>query len=748
MKLQKRPLSLLISAILISAPVAAQTEQDDHQDLERIVVTASPLERTAIESAQPIYVMSGDALRQSQAATLGETLRDLPGVQSSYYSPTSSSPVIRGLDGPRVRILQNGLDVGDVSRGGPDHAVSSEVSTAQQIEVLRGPATLLYGSGASGGIVNVVDNRIPRQPLTGTQGQVGVGVSSAANERHGSASLQQGNGDFVLHIDGFKRDADDYRVPEFTTPDGEHSNTIENSFTDDIGATVGASYHFDRGFFGASYGRLERDYGIPGHAHGHEEENEPGHADEHGHDEPAHADEHDAHDEGGIFARMVQDRVQLMGQLDNPFSGFERLNISFGYTELTHEEVEDSFVESAFSVKQSELRIVGRHDPIWGWRGALGTQLKQEDYNAYGAEAFTPPTETQLAGLFWLGERRSGNITWELGARAERVEIDTADYATLSYTPVSASFGATLRQSEQLVYSASLSYSERAPQSSELFSNGAHFATRTYDIGGIYEVHEEHGEEDHGHEEPGHEEPGHDEHADEHMDYHLAFADRALRKETSTNLDLGVHYDGAQWHFDANVFYNQINDFIYTRSLGFSSEHLDADLGVHDDHADEHDGHAHDASGLAVYQYVQQDADLYGFEVQGHYLFNDNWKVGAFTDFTRAKLQGGAGNVPRIPAMRSGMDITYTQSNWDASIGYTQYWAQNDTAEGESATDAFGQLNAYLNFYPQLNGRQDIAVYVKAENLTNRLGFVHNSFIRDYAPLPGMNVGAGVRISF
>lgn len=738
MQLQKRPLSLLISALLVTAPSMAQDDQDDHQNLERIVVTASPLERSAIESAQPIYVMSGDALRQSQAATLGETLRDLPGVQSSYYSPTSSSPVIRGLDGPRVRILQNGLDAGDISRGGPDHAVSSEVSTAQQIEVLRGPSTLLYGSGASGGIVNVVDNRIPRQPVNGTQGEVGFGVSSASNERHGSASLQQGNGDFALHLDAFKRDADDYRVPEFTNPDGERSDTIENSFTDDIGATVGASYHFDGGFFGASYGRLERDYGIPGHGHG--EEDEHGQEDEGGHEE-----DHDEHAEGGVFASMEQDRFQVIGQLDNPFAGFERLNINFGYTELSHEEIEDSFVESAFSMEQSELRIVARHEPLMGWRGALGAQLKQDDYNAYGFEAFTPPSETQLAGVFWLGERSTGDITWELGARAEQVEIDTDDFATLSYTPVSASFGATWQQSDTLVYSASLSYSERAPQSNELFSNGAHFATRTYDVGGAFEVHEEHG-----HEEQGHEEPAHDEHADEeHMDYHLAVADQALRKETSTNLDLGVHYDGDIWHFDFNVFYNQIDDFIYARGLGFSSAHLNGDLGLHeDDHADEHADHAHDESGLAVYQYVQQDADLYGFEFEGHVLLSERWKIGAFSDFTRAKLQGGAGNVPRIPAMRTGLDVTFTERNWDASIGYTQYWAQNDTAAGEASTDAFGQLNAYLNFYPELGGRQDVAVYVKAENLTNRLGYVHNSFIRDYAPLPGMNVGAGVRISF
>lgn len=748
MKLMKKhPLAIIVSSTLAAtaAPALAQdSEQHDHthETLERIVVTASPLDRTAIESAQPIYVLSGDALRESQAATLGETLRNLPGLQSTYYSPTSSSPVIRGLDGPRVRILQNGLDVGDVSRGGPDHAVSTETSTAEQIEVLRGPATLLYGSGASGGIVNVVDNRVPRQRIDGTEGSVSAGVGSAANERLVSASLRQGAGDFAFHIDGFKRDADDYRVPEFVNPDGERTTLIDNSFTDDIGGTVGASYINDRGFIGASFGRLERDYGIPGHSHDHGDDHDHSHGHDHDH---GHDSDHSEH--GDIFASMVQDRFQILGQLDNPFTGIERINLNFAYTELTHEEIEGSFVESAFSVEQTELRLTARHQEFAGWRGAFGVQAKLEDYQAYGIEAFTPPTETDLFGAFWLAERTFGDITYELGARAEYVELSTDGLADISYRPMSVSAGMNYRLNEALQLTGNLAYSERAPQAGELFSNGAHFATRTFDIGGIYEIHEDHGHSDHGHDHS----HGHDHDHGHDDEYHLAFADRALSKERSTNLDLGAHYDGDRWHFDANLFYNRINDFIYARNTGILSSQLDADLGLgghdHDhDHGHDHD-HSHDDSGLMVYQYTQVDAELYGYEVSAHYLINEEWHVGAWSDYTRAKIRGG-GNVPRIPAQRTGVDVTYKQPNWDAKVTYTQYWAQNDVAEGEAPTDSFGILSAYMNFYPQTSGRHDIAFYLRAENLNNRLGYVHNSFIRDYAPLPGTNIGAGVRISF
>lgn len=743
-------IALAVSAVLLPASVFAdQPDSSTEKSYERIIVTASPLEKTALETAQPVYVLYGDELRKSEAATLGETLRNLPGVQATYFSPTASSPIIRGLEGPRVKIVQNGLDVADISRGGPDHAVSTEASTAQQIEVLRGPATLLFGSGASGGVVNVVDNRIPRAPIDGIEGAYSLRYNSVSEERTGSFDINAGNGRFAWHLDGFKRKANDYRVPRFAQgadddhhdhdhghshdhghedhSDLDYAKRIDNSFTDDQGATIGASVFFDNGFAGISFGRLERDYGLPGHSHGHGDD----HDDDHGHDS-----EHSDHDE--IFARMRQDRFQFISGLVNPIRGIERLDITFGYTELSHEEIEDGFVETAFSVEQTELRLIARHAPIAGWRGALGLQVSHQDYDSFGAEAYTPHTETDLAGIFWIGEQQiSDAMSWELGARVETVDIHSHGFADLSYTPTSISSGLNWQVASSLKLSSSISYSERAPHANELFSNGPHFATRTYEVGGVYHIeHNDHYHDDHGHDH----DHGHDEYH-----YVLDVADRALEKERSMNLDFGMHFEGTKWHLDTNIFFNRINNFIYLHNTGI----LKADLGTdmfHDDHGHDH-GHAHNFDDLPVYQYRQRGAELYGYEISGRYVFNESWAINGFSDYTRAVFRDG-GNVPRIPAQRVGLSGTYTQDQWDATLNYVHYFDQNRTADNEQATSGFGLLGLSMNYYPGYMGGQDFAIYFKVDNITNELGYAHSSFIRDYAPLPGRNFGIGFRASF
>ena len=722
-----------------------ETDQHDHS-YERIVVTASPLQKSAIDSAQPIYVMSADELREFQAATLGETLRNIVGVQASYFSPTASSPIIRGLDGPRVRILQNGLDVADISRGGPDHAISTETSTAQQVEIFRGPSTLLFGSGASGGVVNVVDNRVPRFIDEGISGQYGLNYNSVSQEQLASAELNARNGNFAFHLDAFQRDADDYEVPTFVNDEGEESDHIENSFTEDSGFTLGASYLLDNGFIGFSAGRLEREYGIPGHEHhGHDHGHEEEYHDEedHGHEEEhEHGEEHD-HEEG-VFAKFKQDRYQILSSFENPIPGFERLDLNLGYTELTHSEIEEEMIGSGFAVEQSELRIAATHAPIAGWRGAVGVQVEQRDYESNGEEAFTPSSETDLTGIFWLVERNFGDLTVEAGARYEQVSLKTAEFNTLDYTPGSFSLGFRYQVNENLQYALNASYSERAPQANELFSNGMHFATSTYELGGIYELHEEHHEEHH-------EEEHEEEHAGEpHLElYHLEVASNALASEKSNNIDLGVHYQTERFHVEANVFLNDIDDFIYQQNTGIMSNQLELDHAHDEEHAghDEHEGHGHDEEGLPVYLYQQQDARLFGYEVSGHYQVTQNWHIDAFTDYTRAKFVNG-GNIPRIPAQRIGATLKYTQPTWDAALGMTRYADQNKVGENEEATDGFSLVNLRLNYYPGMFANQDVSVYFKVENLTDELGFVHSSFIKEDAPLPGRNIGIGVRAYF
>src|SRR5690606_9207090 len=240
-----------------------------------------------------------------QASTLGETLKHQVGVHSSYYGPVASSPIIRGLEGPRVLIAQNGLDAGDASRVGPDHAVAAEASTATQIEILRGPATLFYGSGAIGGVVNVVDDRVPQS--TDTMGEWRVQHDDVANDKLASGSITTGAGNIAVHLDGFWRESDNYKIPgaaevehdEHDDHEEEHghadegSQRLDNSATEAKGLNIGASYLLDSGFVGLSVGRLERTYGIPGHSHG--------------------AEQGGAEEE--VFADLEQDRVQLRSEL-------------------------------------------------------------------------------------------------------------------------------------------------------------------------------------------------------------------------------------------------------------------------------------------------------------------------------------------------------------------------------------------------------------------------------------------------
>ena len=236
----------------------------DKSAIEIIDVSATPFHSSNIESALPITVLQGESLRMRQENTLGDTLSKEVGVHSNFHGGVASTPIIRGLDGPRVLVTQNGLDAGDASRVGPDHAVSTETSTTERIEVLRGPATLFYGSGAIGGVVNLVDERVPRS--NDTQGEWLTEYNSNNNQNIISGSINSGVDNFAVHADGFSRDSENYQIPE-----KNGINEVANSAAESSGFTLGTSYLLDNGFVGVSYQALEQKYGIPGHSHGDEE---------------------------------------------------------------------------------------------------------------------------------------------------------------------------------------------------------------------------------------------------------------------------------------------------------------------------------------------------------------------------------------------------------------------------------------------------------------------------------------------
>lgn len=727
------PLAILLAQLLAPVAIAQSqdensSEQHEHDNTEVIVINASPLARTELNSAQPVSVISGDELREKQAHTLGETLANEPGINSTHFARVASSPIIRGLDGPRVKVTQNGLDSADVSRGSPDHAVTTETSVAQQIEILRGPATLLYGSGAIGGVVNVVDERIAQAPVGGTRGFFGGNLASVDDLRDANAGLSTDIGQTVLHVDGFVRSSDDYQVPRFTNDEGETVDTIENSFVDSQGATVGLSYLFDSGYVGASYARLDQEYGIPGHHH-HEDEHG---AEEHGEEEHGEEELHD--EEAGPYADLTQDRWQLHAGVENPWDGIEQLEVRYAYTDYQHQEIEDAAPATTFTNEQHELRLTANHQLTEEWFGAFGYHGFLQEQAAFGEEANTPASETDRHGFFWLIETRENKLNYQLGVRYENVSISAPTVElgrqNRDFDPMSASFGITYQWQPEVMFNANYSFAQRAPSANEIFANGAHLATQTYELGLNYEAHEE----------------------AEHV-YVIEASDRAIELETSHSFDVGAHFEGDGHHLNINLFANRVNNFVYESFTGINSVDLSLEHDAHEEH-DEHEGeevhedeHDHD-EGLPVVRYNQEDVFLFGYEIDGRWQFTPNLRLDAFSDYTRAYTVDTTANLPRIPSQRIGADVTYNEGNWETSVGYVWYAKQNRVAANEERTPSYGLLNAQFNWFPQNLARYNVSLYLKAENITDKLGYVHTSFLKYDAPVAGRNFSIGLRGEF
>ncbi|WP_289169734.1 TonB-dependent receptor [uncultured Pseudoalteromonas sp.] len=692
--------------------------------VETVVVYASALHKNSLEMISPVSVLSGDELKNKSKATLGETLKGLPGVNASYFGPVSSSPIIRGLDGPRVKITQNGLDASDASRIGPDHATSSDSLAAEQIEVLRGPSTLLYGSGAIGGVVNVVDNRIPTSNLDDLTGAAEYSHDTVSNSNTVAAKLETGNDGFNFHFDGTKRSGDDYETPTFniTDEDGdvETHNSVENTFIDSDTFNVGTSYVGDHLTVGFSYGSIETDYGIPGHEHhDHDHEGET----EEEHDE--HADEEE---EESVYAHLEQDRWQglISYALDNNW--IENINLRVGYTDYKHSEIEDGEIGTTFKNETTEARLNVEHK-LAQWHGMMGYHYSESDYDAIGEEAFTPASVTTTHALYLLEEREFGDVTLELGARIEDYEItstitesehahdhdeeedhDEGEEESIAYsesfTNVSASAGAIWQYTPGQSIALSLSHSERAPLSAELLSNGLHIATGTYELGLGYHI----------------------------EDNEVHFEPEDIKQEKSTNLDFSFRRFSGDFGYTVNFFYNDIKNFYYQQNTGLvydEEDGLESAIGAHDD-------------AVAVYQFASKDAELYGVEFDVHYQIDPNAMVKVFGDSTRAKLKDDEGNLPRIPANKLGSELQYNLGDLQLTLTGTHYFEQDNISAYETKTDGYTIVDAQANYQLSL-GAIDTQLYLNVDNITDELGFVHSSFIKDKAPLPGRNFRFGIR---
>ena len=448
-------LSLVIT--LLNTSIIRAEETNNLIELQGVTVTSTPFqERGELEMTQPVTVLQGEDLRRKRSTSLGDTLSNELGVSSTSFGPAASRPIIRGLDGPRIKVMENGIDSLDLSSVSPDHGVSIESLNASQIEILRGPATLLYGGNAMGGVVNVVSERIPDRIFKSVNGNIEVRGNTATVERSGAVNLRGSlNNSISWNIGGFKRKTKDYDIPGRANENDPESKkgVVSNSATDSESVSLGTSYIGERGFLGGSFTRFLSEYEIP-------------------------TPESPTID-------LKQSRFDLAGELDNPFIGFEKLKIRAGYNDYQHNEIENSGeIGTSFKNQALESRAELLHAPLENWQGVFGVQFQHQDFSALGNEVLVPDTISHSTGFFLLEERNWDKLRLELGGRAEFAQQDPKEnIRSRTFNLFSASVGATWLFLDNYSLNLSATQGQRAPTAGELYSGGAHPATGTFDIG-------------------------------------------------------------------------------------------------------------------------------------------------------------------------------------------------------------------------------------------------------------------------
>jgi iron complex outermembrane receptor protein len=481
------------------------------EEAEEVVVTASPFAKSVEAVNKPVNLLSGESLQNASAATLGETLNGQLGVSSASFGPGVGLPIIRGQSDNRVKVMQDSVGSMDASAASPDHAVTLEPLLANKIEVLRGPAALRYGSGAIGGVVNVLDNRIPSQLPDGITGGAELRNSSVNDETVGVANLNAAAGNIAFHIDGVKRNSNDLEIPGYAQKNPEDPTIASKGFIPNTDATsksgtFGVSYIDGDDFIGISVNKLDNNYGVPPDG-----------------DEMVRIDMH-------------QTRYDLKGELNNPFDGFQKISAHVGHADYEHTEMENGEPGTKFTNDAYEGRVELIHNPVslfdLDWNGAIGVQAAQSTFAAVGEEAFIPKSDITSAGIFIVEETKHNNFTYELGARTDTQKIapdhnhGQTNAQSITHDTLNLSATTTWHFTQDQQFSLGVAQSQRAPSVEELLANGPHPATGSYLIG-----------------------------------------DENLNEESSTNIELGYHWHHDNFQFSTNVFYNHIKDFIYSKNL-------------------------------------------------------------------------------------------------------------------------------------------------------------------------------------
>lgn len=684
MYLHKNLITLSILAV-ISPVVFAD---DSSQQLATIQLEAHPLVQSAADFAVADHVVEHKALAE-RGVTIGDALADELGVSSNQYGSGSSRPVIRGQDGPRVKVLQHASETADVSTLSPDHAVTVDPILAKQVEIIRGPSTLLYSAGTVGGLVNVTDNKIPTEmPEKGYEGQVGLRYNSGSDEKLASAGATVALGSQVaLRVEGSKRDANSYIAPDYRVEEehGDHSHwnkerRVDNTFAKGETVNVGLSWIHDRGFSGISYSNRQDQYGLPGHSHEYESCEVSGNAligcGEDAHDHSAH-DEHEA----GPWVDLKSERYDFRTELNDPFAGFEKLRAHASYTDYQHDEVEDGAVATTFKSQGYDARLELVHHPIANWEGVIGTQYNQQKLDITGEESILEPNKTQKLSVFALEHKQFNDVHVELGARVDQQKIEI-DSNKKDFDDYGFSYSGAVNWAFAPNYKLSLvgSHQERLPLAQELYADGKHFATNTYERG-----------------------------------------NENLTAEKSNNLELGLHYEQDKLDYHVNVYHNWFDNYIYADTTA-------------------------SYQNFRLVDYKQDKAKFYGAEAEASYALSDTYKMSVFGDYVRGKIDSA--NAPRVPAGRIGTKVDARfDDHWSGLAEYYHVFQQDDIASYEQETDGYNMVNLGVSYAGQYAKNNDYRVYARANNLLDDQVYSHASFLSNI-PQVGRNFTLGVEFGF
>ncbi|MXY52769.1 MAG: TonB-dependent receptor [Gammaproteobacteria bacterium] len=754
------------AAVVVAwAPVAFAQEAsgsaatDAADDLEVIEVQAHPLSGEGL--ADTTTVVEGEELRRQAEPSIGATLADEPGIHATSFGQAVGRPVVHGLAGARVRVMEDRIDTMDASVTSQDHPTTVEPFIADRVEVLKGPGTLLYGSGAIGGVVDVHTGRIPHTVPDGIQGRAELRASDNGERQTGAVRVDGGGGGFAWHLDAYTRDAGEYDIPGFAESarlrameeheehehdhEGEdHDEDAEEHHEDEedhdeheeeeeayghvpgsqlemSGGALGASFIGERGFAGVAISTNRALFGLPGHSHAHHdhEEEHHDHEDEHAEDEDEHEgehedeDEHHEEEEGNPTLDLEQTRIDVEVGLRDPFAGFSALNFRMGRNDYEHVELEpNGVVGTRFTNDAYEGRVELVDDDLAAGT-VFGLQFSGRDYSVVGEEAFVPPTQSDSLAVFWVGQFAFDGIDMDAGLRLGRVthDADHLDEAEHDHHEEAEDHHHEEGEHEGEV---------EPPHGSEDFtpwsaSVGIFIPTESEwqwgfraDISSRAPVIEElfsHGP-------------------------HLAtqsfeIGDASLGAERATNLAATLSRTTERFSFHATAYRNGFANFIYQHWTGEEEDEL------------------------PVAAYAQDDASFVGLDLAVEYKWlefdNGDVTLKLMYDFVDAELDiSGNGNMPRLPPSRIGLGINGNWGDLTASLNYRRMGDSDDVAVNELPTDGWTDVRAYIGYH--LQAAQGLEVFLQGRNLTDEEQREHVSSIKDLAPLPGRTLEAGVRI--